>query len=102
VKIEKILMHGSFAYDDETAVLSITDSDGNTVNLNKIYSFSLHRFFTRIMQRNWLRGKPQKKPTLLKKEQESKSLANRDQAEINFVELSEIARNIDPKIQNEL
>lgn len=95
-------MHGSFAYDDETTVLSITDSDGNTVSLNKIYSFSLHRFFTRIMQRNWLRVKPQKTSARLKKESEIKLLSNKDQAEINFVELSEIAMNIDSKIKNEL
>lgn len=95
-------MHGSFSYDDETGILTIIDSDENVINLNKVYAFSLHRFFTRIMQRNWLRGKPQKASPPFNKELRNKAFTNKDQAEINFVELAEIARNIDPKIQNEL
>lgn len=86
MKIERILRYGSFTYDDDTGVLTITDKEGRTVELNKIYSFALHRFFTRIMQRNWLRVKP--KPVIAPPPEavsETEEVIHAEQTEIDFV-----------------
>lgn len=86
MKIERILRYGSFSYDDEGGILSITDREGRTVELNKTYSFALHRFFTRITQRNWHRAKP--KPVISpppSEISESDELIHAEQTEIEFV-----------------
>ena len=65
MKINKSLKFADFSYDDEEKVFKITDKEGNTVTLNKVYSFAFMRFIIRIAQRNWLRQAPKKKKSLL-------------------------------------
>ena len=36
---------------------TISDKNGNTVELNKVYAFAFMRFVVRMAQRNWLRSK---------------------------------------------
>lgn len=68
MKIEKNLKYATFTYDEESKDFTITtkpfgESDGghavggNTIKLNKIYSFAFMRFVMRIAQRNWLKNK---------------------------------------------
>ena len=68
MKITKKLKYATFVYDEETKEFTIkstphgeTDSGysvgGNSIKLNKIYSFAFTRFVIRMAQRNWLRSK---------------------------------------------
>ena len=57
MKINKPLKFADFSYDEESKSFTITDKNGNTVELNKVYSFAFMRFVIRIAQRNWLRTK---------------------------------------------
>ena len=56
MKINKSLKFADFSYDEEAKLFTITDKDGNEVELNKVYSFAFMRFVIRISQRNWLRN----------------------------------------------
>ncbi len=53
----KSLKFADFSYDESSKTFTITDKNGNQVELNKIYSFAFMRFVIRIAQRNWLRTK---------------------------------------------
>jgi len=57
MKINKNLKFADFSYDEEEKVFTIVDKEGNSVALNKVYSFAFMRFVIRIAQRNWLRTK---------------------------------------------
>ena len=57
MNISRELKNGSFHWDEESQMFSIIDSDGNTVKLNKTYSFAFTRFFVRVAQKNWFRNK---------------------------------------------
>lgn len=68
MKITKKLKYATFIYDEESKEFTIkstphgeTESGyavgGNSIKLNKIYSFAFMRFVIRMAQRNWLRGK---------------------------------------------
>tara|TARA_R100000808_G_C2129339_1_gene138864 strand:- start:611 stop:868 length:258 start_codon:yes stop_codon:yes gene_type:complete len=57
MKITKELKYATFSYDEEGKAFTITEEDGSSVTLNKIYSFAFMRFVVRIAQRNWLRTK---------------------------------------------
>jgi hypothetical protein len=57
MKINKSLKFADFSYDESSKTFTITDKNGNQVELNKIYSFAFMRFVIRIAQRNWLRTK---------------------------------------------
>tara|TARA_R100000008_G_scaffold69312_2_gene46661 strand:+ start:261 stop:563 length:303 start_codon:yes stop_codon:yes gene_type:complete len=57
MKIDKSLKFADFSYDEGSKVFTITDRNGSTVELNKVYSFAFMRFVIRIAQRNWLRTK---------------------------------------------
>ena len=56
MKINKSLKFADFSYDEGSKVFTITDKNGNEVELNKVYSFAFMRFVIRIAQRNWLRS----------------------------------------------
>ena len=57
MKIDKNLKYATFSYDESAKSFTIQDKNGNTVELNKVYSFAFMRFVIRIAQRNWLRTK---------------------------------------------
>jgi len=57
MKINKNLKFADFSYDEVAKSFTITDKNGNAVELNKVYSFAFMRFVIRIAQRNWLRTK---------------------------------------------
>ena len=57
MKIDKNLKFADFSYDEESKTFTISDKNGNGVELNKVYSFAFMRFVIRIAQRNWLRTK---------------------------------------------
>ena len=55
-RIEKVLKHARFSWDDETKFFVITAGEQHVV-LGKVEAFALKRFITRIAQRNWFRRK---------------------------------------------
>jgi hypothetical protein len=59
--ISKELKYASFEYAEETKMFSISDPNGNKIELNKVYAFAFMRFVIRMAQRNWLRTKPPQK-----------------------------------------
>lgn len=64
MKIIKELKFATFEWDEENKSFCVTDKDGNSITLNKIYGFALMRFIIRIAQKNFLR-KPLNKPNTL-------------------------------------
>ena len=60
MKITKQLKHINFEWDEQEKTFTITQEDGNRVNLNKVYAFAFMRFVVRMAQRNWLRTGVQK------------------------------------------
>ena len=54
MKIERKLKYGSFGWDDETKKFTI-EYKGQSIELNKIYSFAFLRFAFSVAQRNWFR-----------------------------------------------
>jgi len=57
MKINKNLKFADFSYDEESKTFTVSDKNGNGVELNKVYAFSFMRFIVRMAQRNWLRNK---------------------------------------------
>ena len=57
MKITKELKYATFSYDELEKTFNISDKEGNTVTLNKVYAFAFMRFVIRMAQRNWLRTK---------------------------------------------
>ena len=57
MKINKSLKFADFSYDEESKTFTVSDKNGNGVELNKVYAFSFMRFIVRMAQRNWLRNK---------------------------------------------
>jgi len=55
MKITKELKNATFEWSEQTKTFSVTDSNNNTIELNKIYGFALMRFIIRIAQRNFLK-----------------------------------------------
>ncbi len=55
MKITKELKNATFEWSEQTKTFSVTDSNSNTIELNKIYGFALMRFIIRIAQRNFLK-----------------------------------------------
>jgi hypothetical protein len=56
MKITKELKNGIFEYNEESKCFLITDSNNNTIELNKIYGFALMRFIIRIAQKNFAKS----------------------------------------------
>jgi hypothetical protein len=56
MKITKELKNATFEWSERTKTFSVTDSNNNTITLNKIYGFALMRFIIRIAQRNFLKN----------------------------------------------
>jgi hypothetical protein len=67
MKITKKLKYATFVYDEELKEFTIKTTPhgesesgyavgGNSIKLNKIYSFAFMRFVIRMAQRNWLRS----------------------------------------------
>mgnify|MGYP001254465683 CR=1 FL=1 len=90
MKITKKLKYATFTYDEESKEFTIkstphgeTESGyavgGNSIKLNKIYSFAFMRFVIRMAQRNWLRGKK-----------------NVDKSDPNMISLTDHEEQIDP------
>tara|TARA_E500000081_G_scaffold46956_1_gene50449 strand:- start:127 stop:465 length:339 start_codon:yes stop_codon:yes gene_type:complete len=68
MKITKQLKYATFIYDEDSKEFTIQMTPngkskggyapgGNSIILNKIYTFAFLRFVIRISQRNWLKGK---------------------------------------------
>jgi hypothetical protein len=63
MQIKKDLKYATFEYDESSKAFKITNDDGNSITLNKVYAFAFMRFVVRMAQRNWLRNKPSSKST---------------------------------------
>tara|TARA_A100001011_G_C14288779_1_gene835087 strand:- start:1925 stop:2173 length:249 start_codon:yes stop_codon:yes gene_type:complete len=57
MNISKELKNATFDYNELSKSFTISDKNGNTVELNKVYAFAFMRFVVRMAQRNWLRSK---------------------------------------------
>ena len=57
MNISKELKNATFEYNELSKSFTISDKNGNTVELNKVYAFAFMRFVVRMAQRNWLRSK---------------------------------------------
>ena len=57
MNISKELKNATFDYNEFSKSFTISDKNGNTVELNKVYAFAFMRFVVRMAQRNWLRSK---------------------------------------------
>lgn len=56
MKIVKELKHATFEWEEEEKTFKVTDSNNNSIELNKIYGFALMRFILRIAQKNFLKN----------------------------------------------
>ena len=63
MRITKELKYATFEWDEHAKTFTVTDSNNNTIELNKIYGFALMRFIIRIAQKNFLK-KPLPKEVL--------------------------------------
>jgi|TARA_R110000824_G_scaffold207651_1_gene393143 hypothetical protein len=60
MKITKELKYASFTWHDANKEFTVTDSNNNTIELNKAYGFALMRFIIRIAQKNFSKKSLQK------------------------------------------
>ena len=54
--IKRELKSAVFEYNENKKSFVITDSSGQSVELNKVYAFAFMRFVVRMAQRNWFRS----------------------------------------------
>ena len=55
-KIVKELKFGTFIWNEDDGTFTIESPKGNTIKLNKVYSFALMRFIIRIAQKNFAKN----------------------------------------------
>ena len=54
--IKKELKNAVFEYNENKKSFVVTDSNGQSIELNKVYAFAFMRFVVRMAQRNWFRS----------------------------------------------